>query len=92
MVRGRHAPGSAAAPIGKLVGVEEEAELDDLMGVEDGVTAARKAPMPRLRAFWHAATRGRYWPATVAVVLVVVGVLIYFAVGLIAGFFAGIVE
>nr|WP_042194043.1 hypothetical protein [Kibdelosporangium sp. MJ126-NF4]CEL21042.1 hypothetical protein [Kibdelosporangium sp. MJ126-NF4]CTQ95444.1 hypothetical protein [Kibdelosporangium sp. MJ126-NF4] len=72
--------------------MEEEAELDDLMGAEDRVAGARKAQMPKARAFWHAATRGRYWPATVAVALVVVGVLIYFAVLIIAGMFAGIVE
>lgn len=74
------------------MGVEDESELDELMGVEERATGARKAPLPRLRAFWHAATRGRYWPVTVVVTLAVVGVLIYFAVGLIAGFFAGIVE
>jgi hypothetical protein len=75
------------------VRVEEESSgLDDLMGVEDRATGARKAQLPKLRAFWHAATRGRYWPVTVIVTLAVVGVLIYFAVGLIAGFFAGVVE
>ncbi|RSM89738.1 hypothetical protein DMH04_07220 [Kibdelosporangium aridum] len=72
--------------------VDEDAGLDDLMGVEDRATGARKAQLPKLRAFWHAATRGKYWPATVIVTLAVVGVLIYFAVGLIAGFFAGMVE
>ncbi|WP_173135028.1 hypothetical protein [Kibdelosporangium persicum] len=71
---------------------EESSRLDDLMGVEDRAAGARKAQLPKLRAFWHAATRGRYWPVTVIVTLAVVGVLIYFAVGLIAGFFAGIVE
>ncbi|WP_037253183.1 hypothetical protein [Kibdelosporangium aridum] len=72
--------------------MDEDAGLDDLMGVEDRATGARKAQLPKLRAFWHAATRGKYWPATVIVTLAVVGVLIYFAVGLIAGFFAGMVE
>lgn len=72
---------------------QEKGELvDDLMAADDRVSGARKAELPRLRAFWHAATRGRYWPATLVVVLAVVGVLIYFAVGLIAGFFAGVVE
>ncbi|MET0234785.1 MAG: hypothetical protein ABW224_09130 [Kibdelosporangium sp.] len=65
--------------------------VDDLMASDDRVSGARKAELPRLRAFWHAATRGRYWPVTVLVVLLVLGVLIYFAVGLIADFFAAIV-
>ena len=72
--------------------MHEEAELDDLMGAEDRVTGARKAELPKSRTFWHAVTRGRYWPVTVVVTLAVVGVLIYFAVVLIAGFFAGVVE
>lgn len=72
---------------------QEKGELvDDLMAADDRVSGGRKAEMPRLRAFWHAATRGRYWPATLVVVLAVVGVLIYFAVGLIAEFFVGVVE
>jgi hypothetical protein len=72
---------------------QEKGELvDDLMAADDRVSGVRKAELPRLRAFWHAATRGRYWPATLVVVLAVVGLLIYFAVGLIAGFFAGVVE
>jgi hypothetical protein len=76
--------------------VEEEQQkgelVDDLMGSDDRVEGARRAELPRLRAFWHAATRGRYWPATVVVVLAVVGVLIYLAVGIIAELFAGIVQ
>lgn len=75
-----------------IVGVHEEAELDDLMGAEDGVAGADRAGTPKPRTIWHAVTRGRYWPVTVVVTLAVVGVLIYFAVVLIAGFFAGIVE
>jgi hypothetical protein len=82
--------------VSKLVRVEEEPKrgelVDDLMAADTGVTGTRKAQLPKLRAFWHAATRGRYWPATVLVVLAVLGTLIYFAVGLIAGFFSGIVE
>jgi hypothetical protein len=72
---------------------QEKGELaDDLMAADDRVSGGRKAELPRLRAFWHGATRGRYWPVTVVVVLAVVALLIYFAVGLIAGFFAGVVE
>jgi hypothetical protein len=76
--------------------VEEESSrgelVDDLMAADTGVKGERKAPLPKLRAFWHAATRGRYWPVTIIVMCGVLGGLIYVAVGLIAEFFAGIVE
>lgn len=79
-----------------LVRVDEESSrgelVDDLMAADTGVKGERKAPLPKLRAFWHAATRGRYWPVTVIVVCGVLGGLIYVAVDLIAAFFAGVVE
>jgi hypothetical protein len=98
MVRGRHAAGSAAALVSKLVGVDDESGrgelLDDLMSepVSDGSVAANRQWVRRLRVFWHLSRRWPYWPATVVVVLAVLGVLIYSAVSLIAGFFSGIVD
>jgi hypothetical protein len=68
--------------------------VDDLMfePEPDRSSAVSKQWVERLRAFWRAAIRWPMWPVTVIIVAVVVGVLIYIAVGLIAGFFSGIVE
>jgi hypothetical protein len=67
---------------------------DDLMSepVSDRSIVANRQWVQRLRVFWRTVTRWPYWPLTVAVVLAVLGILIYVAVGLIAGFFTGIVE
>ncbi|TCO62949.1 hypothetical protein [Actinocrispum wychmicini] len=68
--------------------------VDDLMveADSDAPGPVRRQWVRRLRAFWHAAIRWPMWPVTVIVVAAVVGVLIYAAVVLIAGFFSGIVE
>ena len=85
-----------------MVRVDEESGrgelVDDLMSEPDSdgsVKAGRQGDrqwVQRLRAFWRAAIRWPLWPVTVIVTAAVVGVLIYIAVGLIAGFFSGIVE
>ncbi len=98
MVRGCHAPGPASAPIGRLVGVDDESGrgelVDDLMFEPDSDRSAKvdRQWVERLRAFWRAAIRWPLWPVTVVIAASVVGVLIYIAVGLIAGFFSGIVD
>jgi hypothetical protein len=81
-----------------LVRVDEEAGrkdlVDDLMfeAAPDGTGTVQRQWVHRLRMFWRSAIRWPYWPVTVLVVLAVLATLIYFAVGLIAGFFSGIVE
>jgi hypothetical protein len=68
--------------------------VDDLMFEPGSDTSevAGKQWVQRLRVFWHAAIRWPLWPVTVIITMAVVGVLIYIAVGLIAGFFSGIVD
>ncbi|MEV4312979.1 hypothetical protein [Actinocrispum sp. NPDC049592] len=68
--------------------------VDDLMFEPDSDGSAKQDRqwVHRLRMFWRAAIRWPLWPVTVVVTAAVVGVLIYIAVGLIAGFFSGIVE
>jgi hypothetical protein len=68
--------------------------VDDLMFEPDSdrSSAVDRQWVHRLRVFWRAAIRWPLWPVTVTVAVVVVGLLIYIAVGLIAGFFSGIVE
>jgi type VI protein secretion system component VasF len=83
-----------------LGGVDEESVrselVDDLMFEPEPDSAepapARRQWVQRLRTFWHAAIRWPLWPVTVIAVTAVVGALIYLAVVLIAGFFAGVVE
>lgn len=68
--------------------------VDDLMFEPDSdrSSAVDRQWVQQLRAFWRAAIRWPFWPITVTIAAVVVGLLIYIAVGLIAGFFSGIVE
>jgi hypothetical protein len=66
---------------------------DHLLSGSDsaGPAESRRHAYPGVRSFWHTATRWPYWPVTVVIVLAVLGVLIYLAVDIIAGFFNGIV-
>jgi len=70
--------------------------VDDLM-VEPDPEPGTPVAQPRkwvdqVRKVWHRAISWPLWPVTVLVAAVVVGSLIYVAVGLIAGLFTGIVD
>ena len=69
------------------VDVDIELEPD-----QDAPVAQGRPWVEQLRKVWHTAIRWPMWPVTVIVAAAVVGALIYVAVGLIAGFFDGIVE
>ncbi|GAB3872628.1 hypothetical protein GCM10029964_011360 [Kibdelosporangium lantanae] len=68
--------------------------VDDLM-VEPDPDAPAARPrqwVERVRKVWRRAITWPLWPVTVLVAALVVGALIYVAVGLIAGLFNGIVD
>jgi len=84
--------------VSKFVRVDDESVrsdlVDDLLVEPDHEVpvAQPRAWVQQVRKVWRRAISWPLWPVTVLVAAVVVGLLIYVAVGLIAGFFTGIVD